>query len=115
MSHIDTQYPIGKIPAELDQLGHLTHLYLGCNKLCGVIPAMNNMTALVRVHLQNNALTGSIPEVGHLPDLTHLLLSGNELSGAIPECLWSAFPQVQVKIHGNSGLSLPGWWALEDS
>ena len=81
----------GTIPAELDSLTNLTHLYLSENQLSGEIPEeLGSLPNLTYLNLRSNQLTGPIPaELGSLTNLTHLYLWDNELSSKIPAELGS--------------------------
>ncbi|CAM9446096.1 unnamed protein product [Ectocarpus sp. 4 AP-2014] len=76
------------IPSELGQLGSLTQLTLGGNKLNGPIPKeLGKLKALLHLRLHENKLTGSIPkELGDLRMLRELFLVNNNLTGDCEPC-----------------------------
>ncbi|MXW16793.1 MAG: hypothetical protein F4Z83_04455, partial [Gemmatimonadetes bacterium] len=81
----------GPLPTELGNLGRLTSLRLGHNRLNGDIPReLANLTDLATLDLRDNDLSGPIPpELGDLANLEWLSADFNSLSGPIPPELGS--------------------------
>ncbi|WP_420636426.1 leucine-rich repeat domain-containing protein [Candidatus Palauibacter sp.] len=76
----------GLIPPELGELSKLETLWLVENGLSGpILPELGNLGNLNLLALLGNRLTGSIPpELGNLSRLESLQLSSNTLTGSIP-------------------------------
>ncbi|CAH1438698.1 unnamed protein product [Lactuca virosa] len=79
----------GMIPHEIGRLSRLRFLYLGYNKISGVIPTnLSHCSNLKDLRLNNNKLVGSIPKgIGLLSKLTFMVVQYNNLTGGIPPFL----------------------------
>ncbi|KAG8086948.1 hypothetical protein GUJ93_ZPchr0010g7983 [Zizania palustris] len=78
---------VGQIPAELQNLTHLTNLNFDQNYLTGHIPSfIGQLGELQELHVGFNAFSGALPkEIGNLKKLTLLGISVNNFTGEIPE------------------------------
>ena len=77
---------VGKIPPELGQLAHLTHLSLSRNyHLEGPLPpGFFDLPELRGLYLQGTSIGGLPPEIGRLAKLEYLNMAGASLTGPIP-------------------------------
>ncbi|KAF8040720.1 hypothetical protein BT93_B2830 [Corymbia citriodora subsp. variegata] len=107
----------GMIPSELNNLVHLTELWLDGNSFSGKLPDMSDLTNLQIVHLENNQLTGPLPPfLGTLPSLIELNIENNSFTGEIPPALLSAKIKFRyggnIGLHGNSRKKMQVRWIL---
>jgi CCR4-NOT transcription complex subunit 6 len=78
----------------------LTRLYLNCNKLSFIPPAIGRLRQLTHIDISLNELTYLPPEIGMLVNLKQLLLFDNHLSN-LPYELGSLFQLEMLGIEGN--------------
>ena len=88
----------------VDDLGRVTRLQLGGNRISGWIPAeLGSLVSLEVISLYSNDLTGPIPsELGDLVNLVELNLSGNDLTGALPVELGRLAALRWLSLSGNA-------------
>jgi Leucine-rich repeat (LRR) protein len=70
----------GEVSPSIENLTHLTALYLNSNNLTGLPPEIGNLSNLNEISLCNNGLTSIPSEIGNLSNLWLLALSGNDLT-----------------------------------
>ena len=93
----------GKIPPELGQLAHLTHLSLSRNHhLEGPLPpGFFDLPELRGLYLQGTSIGGLPPEIGRLAKLEYLNMAGASLTGPIPPELGDLSELRGLYLEGN--------------
>ncbi|PON63377.1 Malectin-like carbohydrate-binding protein [Trema orientale] len=75
----------GSLPPTIANLTALKHIWLGGNKLSGIIPEMWPLKELKTLHLEKNQFEGPVPKsLNQLPKLHEILLHNNNLDGEGP-------------------------------
>ncbi|KAI3741444.1 hypothetical protein L1987_59117 [Smallanthus sonchifolius] len=116
----------GNIPSEVANLTRLTHLFLGSNRLTGVIPdeiiqlhhleelslqfnsiggnIRFNVSALKKLNLCCNLFSGELPaDIGFwLPNLQELYLSNNTIQGTLPSSIINSSKLSLIELSTNS-------------
>ena len=103
----------GELPAQLDRLSRLEHLFLWGNDLQGPIPStLGRLPNLQSLQLGGNQLSGQIPTtLGDIPTLTWLGLGANQLTGPIPTTLGRLTNLTVLNLSANQ-LTGPIPWSL---
>jgi Leucine-rich repeat (LRR) protein len=106
--HIDSEYALESLPAEIGRLTSLTVLDLGENKLTSLPAEIGQLTSLTELILTGNQLTSLPATIGQLTSLKKLYLAGNQLTSVPAEV--RQFTQLQELILlGNQLTTLPEW------
>ncbi|KAE9597263.1 putative non-specific serine/threonine protein kinase [Lupinus albus] len=76
----------GSLPGNIGNLTSLIHLWLGGNKISGILPDMSRLHELQTLHLENNKLEGPVPpSLKKLPKLLEINLQNNNFQGEVPK------------------------------
>ncbi|XP_022972444.1 probable LRR receptor-like serine/threonine-protein kinase At5g59680 [Cucurbita maxima] len=96
------------------KLARVTTLNLTNFGLSGTLPpSINNLTALSHLWLGNNKLSGIIPDIGSLKELRTLHLENNQFEGIIPHSL-EKLPHIhEVFLQNNNNLKSKALEALQ--
>tara|TARA_B100000482_G_scaffold69668_1_gene48902 strand:+ start:733 stop:1932 length:1200 start_codon:yes stop_codon:yes gene_type:complete len=106
--HIDSEYVLESLPAEIGRLTSLTVLDLGENKLTSLPAEIGQLTSLEVLTLTGNQLTSLPATIGQLTSLKKLWLAGNQLTSVPAEV--RQFTQLQeLFLCGNQLTTLPEW------
>ena len=98
--HMDSEYVLESLPAEIGQLTSLTVLDLGENKLTSLPAEIGQLTSLTELILTGNQLTSLPATIGQLTSLKKLHLAGNQLTSVPAEV--RQFTQLQELTLGKS-------------
>lgn len=102
--NLNDNNPVGPLPASLNTLTALEHLWANSGDLRGPLPSLGGLSALREVSIQYQPdLTGPMPALAGLAALEDFYLNNTRVSGPIPPL--TALPALRVLSLGHNQLS----------
>ncbi|HSH05647.1 MAG TPA: leucine-rich repeat domain-containing protein [Anaerolineae bacterium] len=96
----------GPLPATIEQLPHLSKIWVYGNQITWIPPEIGNLPNLTQLWLDNNRLFVIPAEIGNLTNLESLILSNNQLTTIPPE-IGNLANLLSLNLNNNQLTTLP--------